>query len=74
METRAKTAQSWRFGVFEVDARNMELRRAARRSSCESNRSAFWFFFSNMPVSSSPAKTCAGSCGLQTPLSISITA
>src|SRR5271169_6122329 len=28
VETRAKTAQSWRFGVFEVDARNMELRRA----------------------------------------------
>ena len=27
METPAKTAQSWRFGVFEVDARNMELRR-----------------------------------------------
>ena len=27
METRANTAQSWRFGVFEVDSRNMELRR-----------------------------------------------
>ena len=28
METRANTAQTWRFGVFEVDARTMELRRS----------------------------------------------
>ena len=27
METRANTAQTWRFGVFEVDARTTELRR-----------------------------------------------
>ncbi len=28
METRANPTQAWRFGVFEVDARNMELRRS----------------------------------------------
>jgi len=28
LETRANTVQSWRFGVFEVDVRDMELRRA----------------------------------------------
>ena len=28
METRANPAQAWRFGVFEVDARTMELRRS----------------------------------------------
>jgi len=27
LETRANPAQTWRFGVFEVDARNMEMRR-----------------------------------------------
>ena len=27
METRAKTTQAWRFGVFEVDVRTTELRR-----------------------------------------------
>ena len=27
METPADTARTWRFGVFEVDARNAELRR-----------------------------------------------
>ena len=27
METRANTTQTWRFGVFEVDASTMELRR-----------------------------------------------
>lgn len=28
METRGNTTQTWRFGVFEVDARNAELRRS----------------------------------------------
>ena len=30
MATRANPVQTWRFGVFEVDARNMELRRGGK--------------------------------------------
>ena len=31
MQTRQDTTQKWRFGVFEVDARNLELRRSGVR-------------------------------------------
>jgi DNA-binding winged helix-turn-helix (wHTH) protein len=67
VETRANPTQAWRFGVFEVDARTMELRRGGTPVKIREQSFSILVFLLEHAGELVTAKTCAGFCGLQTP-------
>jgi hypothetical protein len=63
------TAAIWRFGVFEFDARNGEMRRAGVPINLREQSSRilvyYWSIYWNEPVGWSREKNCASISGLQ---------